>query len=238
MDQDSTFERDAQGKQFDDGVGNNRFTTPAVPLKRITARRKRTSATRRQLAANRRNALQSTGPRTLTGRKISAKNALTHGLTSSSVLLPGDDPEEFRGFAGGIKIYWSPQGQQEEALVQLITTDMWVLLRLRRIEAGALSYIMNDENDPAYVWRVVLEILARYSTTRARSVSQATCDLKRLQDRRRLEECLPAAQRLMRLEEKKTTMTALIAQHSPPTTPTSDFAKRTQFGEKHTVPGG
>jgi hypothetical protein len=39
-------------------------------------------ATERQIAANRRNALKSTGPRTKTGKKRSSKNAYRHGLRS------------------------------------------------------------------------------------------------------------------------------------------------------------
>jgi len=55
-------------------------------------------ATAKQIAANRGNALRSTGPRTLEGRKASAMNALKHGMTSRTVLLPDEDPGEFERF--------------------------------------------------------------------------------------------------------------------------------------------
>jgi len=216
---DSGSEGDArQGKQFD-MVGTDTSISPAVPLKSVAAPRKRSTVTRKQEAANRQNAMRSSGPRTLAGKEVSSRNALKHGLTSTSVLLPGDDTEEFRRFESGYKLYWSPQGQHEEALVQLITAGMWALLRLQRIEAGALSYIVNAANDPADMAQVVLELLARYGTTKGRAVSQWIRDLERLQDRRRREECLPAHQRLTRLKERKRTMMALIAQYSPATTP-------------------
>jgi hypothetical protein len=38
-------------------------------------------ATAKQIAANRRNAQRSTGPRTATGKNISSRNALRHGLS-------------------------------------------------------------------------------------------------------------------------------------------------------------
>jgi hypothetical protein len=41
-----------------------------------------------QLEANRRNAQQSTGPRTEIGKKTSSLNALRHGPTSRIVVLP------------------------------------------------------------------------------------------------------------------------------------------------------
>jgi hypothetical protein len=41
-----------------------------------------------QIEANRRNAQQSTGPRSEIGKKTSSLNALRHGLTSRIVVLP------------------------------------------------------------------------------------------------------------------------------------------------------
>jgi hypothetical protein len=40
-------------------------------------------ATEKQIAANRKNAARSTGPRTMSGKKRSSKNALRHGLAAS-----------------------------------------------------------------------------------------------------------------------------------------------------------
>ena len=48
-----------------------------------------------QLAANQANALLSTGPRTDAGKEIVSTNALSHGLTSTRVILPGESQQEF-----------------------------------------------------------------------------------------------------------------------------------------------
>ncbi len=45
----------------------------------------------KQLRANQRNALKSTGPRTPEGKAAIRRNALKHGLLSQEVLLPGED---------------------------------------------------------------------------------------------------------------------------------------------------
>ena len=46
-----------------------------------------------QIAANRANALQSSGPKTLAGKLATRRNALKHGLTGQGVVVPGEDAE-------------------------------------------------------------------------------------------------------------------------------------------------
>ena len=53
-------------------------------------------ATEKQIAANRRNALKSTGPRTPEGKSASSRNATVTGLFSCHAVVDGaEDPEEF-----------------------------------------------------------------------------------------------------------------------------------------------
>ena len=54
-------------------------------------------ATEKMLAANRANALKSTGPRSLAGKMRSSRNALSHGLTAKQPVLPGECSAEREG---------------------------------------------------------------------------------------------------------------------------------------------
>ena len=59
--------------------------------------RGKAGTTEKQKEANRRNAQKSSGPRTTQGKRNSCFNAVSHGLTARSVLLPGEDPAELAG---------------------------------------------------------------------------------------------------------------------------------------------
>ncbi len=52
----------------------------------------------RQIEANRRNTLGSTGPRTEAGKLRSRRNAVRHGLTAETVIGSLEDAEEYSAF--------------------------------------------------------------------------------------------------------------------------------------------
>ncbi len=67
------------------------FSTPA----RMSEQRPPSMPSDAQLAANRRNAQKSTGPRSEEGKAVSRLNALKHGMRAEDVVLPNEDPEEY-----------------------------------------------------------------------------------------------------------------------------------------------
>lgn len=93
-------------------------------------------ATEKQIAANRANALKSTGPRSLAGRARSSQNAVKHGLTAHQAMLPGEDPEEFNGLRHAMFGTLDPQGALENQLVERIVSLLW---RLRRVQAFEIA---------------------------------------------------------------------------------------------------
>jgi hypothetical protein len=103
----------------------------------------KTTMTEKQLAANRRNALKSTGPKTARGQAMSAGNALKHGLLSREVLVRGqrgrESAREFAALREGIFENLAPVGPMETMLVERIVTTQWRLRRALRAESGEIA---------------------------------------------------------------------------------------------------
>jgi hypothetical protein len=74
-------------------------------------------ATQKQIEANRRNARKSTGPRTPEGKAAMRLNALRHGLCARTVVLPGENEEEFHQLCADLESAWQPQDRTEQILV-------------------------------------------------------------------------------------------------------------------------
>lgn len=93
-------------------------------------------ASKKQIAANRRNSKLSTGPRTRRGKAKSSMNSTRHGLLGQFGLIEGEDPEEFSKFEQGIRADLKPEGALEESLVDRVIKDTWRLNRHDNIEAA------------------------------------------------------------------------------------------------------
>jgi hypothetical protein len=83
----------------------------------------------RQIEANRRNALDSTGPRTEAGKEHSRRNAVRHGLTAETVIGLLEDAEDYRQFEAAIIADYDAQSAVERELVLRLASVLW---RLRR----------------------------------------------------------------------------------------------------------
>lgn len=93
----------------------------------------------KQLAANRRNAQKSTGPRSSAGKAVSRMNALQHGLTAEQVVLPDESVKGFEAFRAALCDEFDPKSMFEAALVDDIALLMWRLRRAHRIEVMLLK---------------------------------------------------------------------------------------------------
>jgi hypothetical protein len=60
----------------------------------------------KQIEANRRNALKSTGPTTPEGKERSRGNALRHGLTAQTVIAALEDAEDYQAFEAAVISDW------------------------------------------------------------------------------------------------------------------------------------
>jgi hypothetical protein len=90
-------------------------------------------STEAQIAANRRNALLSTGPRTEEGKAASRLNARKHGIFAAA--LTEKDHEELRGIHQRMVESLRPEGALEEVVVEKIALTCLRLQRCARAEA-------------------------------------------------------------------------------------------------------
>ncbi len=98
-----------------------------------------TAISPQQLAANRANAIHSTGPATAEGKATSSRNRTTHGFRSSTVLLPGDDPAEYNQLLTELEDHFGePQDIAESRFIREMADAEW---RLRRVRAHMESAI-------------------------------------------------------------------------------------------------
>ena len=96
-------------------------------------------ASEAKIRANRLNALKSTGPRTVRGKAIIWRNAVTHGMTSTRVVLFDEVKADFEKFYAGLTQDFAPEGTAECALVERIAMLGWRLRRASRAEAAMLN---------------------------------------------------------------------------------------------------
>jgi hypothetical protein len=96
-------------------------------------------STLKQIEANRRNAQNSTGPRTEAGRAASNINALKSGIYSTREVLPDEDPAELEALAREYHDHFKPATPDERDLVDDLVSCTWLKRRFRRMEVLMLA---------------------------------------------------------------------------------------------------
>jgi hypothetical protein len=93
----------------------------------------------KQTEANRRNALNSTGPTTSEGKQRSRRNSVRHGLTAETVIGALEDAEDYKGFESAIIADYDAQTAVERELVLRLASLLWRLRRATTMETGLLE---------------------------------------------------------------------------------------------------
>ena len=96
-------------------------------------------ATERQIAANSLNATRG-GPKTPEGKAAASRNAVTHGLTSYSGLLPGEKLEDFSDLRARVLAELAPDSAIEFELAERIASLLWRLRRVPAFETALLAW--------------------------------------------------------------------------------------------------
>jgi hypothetical protein len=102
-------------------------------------------------AINRANSRHSTGPRTESGKQRSSLNALRHGLTAASAVLPSEDQATFDAHRRGFFDEYQPATPTETQLVQELVDTAWRLNRIPSLEAALLDRAANPPTEQARI---------------------------------------------------------------------------------------
>jgi hypothetical protein len=176
----------------------------------------------KQIDANRRNAVFSTGAKTEAGHNHSRMNALRHGLTGQVTTMTDEDRAAHDQFSTTLIKDLAPDGAMETQLAQRVATDSWRLNRISAIEDNlfALGQLQNagqacpdvPELDAALTSAHVftqeskqLQLLTLYEQRINRSLQKNLAILQQLQATRKVahEAAMKEATALLKLSEMK-----------------------------------
>src|SRR5579864_8195731 len=90
-------------------------------------------------ATNRANAQHSTGPRTDAGKQRSKLNALRHGLTGQTVVLPTEDHAAYQRHSQSLLDEYQPKAATETQLLQSMIDASWRMNRAAAVETNLFS---------------------------------------------------------------------------------------------------
>jgi hypothetical protein len=96
-------------------------------------------ATDKQLEANRANAKRSTGPRSQGGKARSRLNSRKHGLTAKTLILVGENADDFEQLRAEFMEEHDPQSALECELVERLAGILWRLRRVPFFEAAIMD---------------------------------------------------------------------------------------------------
>jgi hypothetical protein len=133
-------------------------------------------ATIKQIEANRLNAQKSTGPKTSGGKAAVRLNSLQHGLRAATLILPGENRQEFDQLYAALEADWRPQSTTARIYLEQMAVAQW---KLRRIEVAEASLLAQDL--PAATQIPLLDRLWQSQCRLERSFARAQRELERLQ---------------------------------------------------------
>jgi len=136
-------------------------------------------ATKKQIAANRKNAKRSTGPRTGAGKARSSMNSTRHGLLGKFHLIQDEDPQEFSKFEEGARAILKPEGEVEEYYVNRWIESAW---RLNRLDNVISELLVKEESLADLSIEDVMNLIESMEPLSTRSFYQISEIEKRLNE--------------------------------------------------------
>jgi hypothetical protein len=130
----------------------------------------RKTVTPAKAAANKKNSEKSTGPTSIQGKARASQNAISLGMFTRDMLLPGESEKEWKQLRSKLTSNYCPDDFRAVRRIEKLTWNEWRLRRLRRGEAGEIAKLLADHETRA-------EIAA---STHIPQYNQAVADLAQL----------------------------------------------------------
>ena len=96
-----------------------------------------------QIAANRKNAQKSTGPRSKQGKAIVAQNALKHGLSAVQAVIKTENQQDFDCHSQQVLDEFNPETPMEFILVDRLVDLSWRLKRTILLQNQTIDALMS-----------------------------------------------------------------------------------------------
>ncbi|MGH9624979.1 MAG: hypothetical protein ACRD4G_11660, partial [Bryobacteraceae bacterium] len=166
--------------------------------------------TAKQIAANRRNAQKSTGPKSVETKAKVAQNGVKHSLCAKfRVLKEVEKQEEYDAFLNQLIEDEQPVGQAEIELVVKMAEHTWLANRALRLQN--LCFALDPKTPeqakngdiPVGIEVKPLELYMRYHAAHDRAYQRASAELQKRQKARQLAEIGSASQKRAQAEESR-----------------------------------
>lgn len=157
----------------------------------------------KQQEANRQNAQHSTGPTTPEGIAAASQNAITYGLRTRRLLIPGENVADYWQLWYNLETEWRPETPTECLFLEQMCTSQWLLARMAASEQRICASHMPIPSEFDLLDRV-----AKHRARLERSFTTALHELQQLQKQRQARQQPP-------VEAKKTTHAAPPPPQSP-----------------------
>ena len=129
---------------------------------------------------------QRRGPKTTAGKARVGLNALTHGIASARLVVPGESAAEWEGSRQAMIEALAPAGPVEVALAERVATAVWRLRRVAAYETAAIAERQHLATASARLLPHPLDIdkIIRYEAHLSRQLYQALHQLEAMRAER------------------------------------------------------
>jgi len=124
-----------------------RSTRLSAPNSSAYALARYTLMTPSRAETSRINGSKSRGPKTEHGRSAVSLNAVKHGLTAETVVLPNESDEQYEAELREYLLHFAPANKPEADLVRQLAAAHWRLARYTRIETSLLDLEMERQRE-------------------------------------------------------------------------------------------